>query len=76
MIDLIKRWPRTAWVVIGACVGAIVGLALIGNFGIASGGQGIGVAGWVFGGCLGAYIGYRLGEWRRNKIIKSSNKSA
>jgi uncharacterized protein YcfJ len=72
MIEHYKRHPRTAWLLTGAAVGALVGLFIIGNFGVASAGRGQAVWGWLFGACLGAYIGFRIGEWRLQKRITKS----
>lgn len=67
MLQKFLERPRTAGIVVGAVIGAVVGALLIGNFGVASRGQGFGVWGWLLGSALGAYIGFRVGEWRLRK---------
>lgn len=73
MANFFKTKPRTAGVLAGAVIGAVLGLLVIGNFGVARGGGGFGVLGWFFGGCLGAYIGYRVGEWRLRRASGAPN---
>jgi hypothetical protein len=43
MINPFRHSPRISWSIAGAIVGILIGLFVIGNFGIASGGHGYGV---------------------------------
>lgn len=63
MANLYRERPRLMWSITGAVVGVAVGYLLIRNFGVASGGRGFGVWGWLLGACIGTYIGFRFGEW-------------
>jgi uncharacterized protein YcfJ len=67
-----ERYPRRTWILTGAIIGALVGLLIIGNFGVASAGRGHAVWGWLFGAGLGAYVGFRVGEWRLRKQTANS----
>lgn len=67
MVNVYRSRPRWAWAATGALIGALFGFFVIRNFGVASGGRGFGVWGWLLGGCLGAYIGFRIGEWRHRR---------
>jgi len=49
MLQKFLERPRTAGIVVGAVIGAVVGALLIGNFGVASPGQGFGVWGRLLG---------------------------
>jgi hypothetical protein len=73
MINPFRHSPRISWSIADAIVGILVGLFVIGNFGIASGGHGYGVWGWVIGGVSCAYIGFRIGEWRRRRAATLSH---
>ena len=64
MKNYFKLHPRMSWIMLGAIVGVNIGLFFIGNMGLTRGGTGHPIWGWVFGGLVGAYIGFRIGEWR------------
>jgi uncharacterized protein YcfJ len=60
-------YPKLSMAVVGGVLGAVIGLLVIGNFGVASAGTAFSVYGWMFGAALGGYIGFRIGEWRERK---------
>lgn len=66
MIEFIKQHPRSAGILMGSLIGSVLGL-WIGNFGVARAGGGFGVAGWLLGAAVGAYAGFRVGEYRHRK---------
>jgi predicted lipid-binding transport protein (Tim44 family) len=66
-----KENPRTAWTISGAMAGALIGLLLIGNVGVAGGGGAIAVSGWLIGMLIGGYIGFRIGEAKLKRRIQS-----
>lgn len=66
-----KENPRTAWTISGAMAGALIGLLLIGNTGVARGGGAIAVSGWLIGMLIGGYIGFRIGEAKLKRRIQS-----
>ncbi len=74
MIETVTQRPRASGLIIGAIAGAVIGMLLIPNFGVASRGGGIGVWGWVFGACLGSYIGFRIGEWIYRRAPKTARR--
>lgn len=65
-----KENPRTAWTISGAIAGALIGLLLIGNTGVARGGGAIAVSGWLIGMLIGGYIGFRIGEAKLKRRIQ------
>lgn len=67
MIDFYRRRPRIAWTLTGAPLGALIGLVLLGNFGVAGSSGAFGVWGWLLLGIVGAYVGFRFGEWRSRR---------
>lgn len=68
MLKFYRSHPRWAGLGTGAVIGVVVGLLVIGNFGVASRGQAFSVWGWLLGGCLGAYIGFRIGELQHRRL--------
>jgi hypothetical protein len=63
--------PRSLGAVAGALIGLLIGLWLVPNFGVASRGGGFGVWGWLFGTVIGAYVGFRIGEWCKRRIDRA-----
>jgi len=59
--------PYWAWTVTVAVIGAVIGYLVVGNLGIVARGHGVGVWGWLLGSGVGAYIGFRIGEWRHRR---------
>ncbi|MCQ1850383.1 hypothetical protein [Neorhizobium galegae] len=70
MDNYFKDNPRTAWTATGALVGAIIGMLLIGNFGVARSGGAFAVSGWLLGMLIGAYIGFRIGEAKLRRRLQ------
>lgn len=66
MAEYLRRHPRSVGLLIGALLGSVVGLWL-GNFGVARAGGGFAVTGWALGAVVGAYVGFRVGEYRHRK---------
>jgi hypothetical protein len=64
--SIYQRFPKAAWAATLGVIGFILGL-LLGNVGLATRGGAIGVAGSAVGAVLGAYVGFRVGEWRGRK---------
>jgi hypothetical protein len=69
MKEYYKCHPRLAWVLTCAIIGALFGLLVIGNLGIARSGVAFPVAGWFFGACVGGCIGLYIGERQLRKRI-------
>lgn len=71
---LYNRFPRLAWTVTLALVGYILGGVLLGTMGLAIRGTAVPVYGSLVVAALGAYIGFRVGEWRLRKrgVVVSS----
>lgn len=66
--------PRLAWVLFSAIIGALFGLLVIGNIGVARGGSASAMSGWFVGACLGAFIGLYIGERKLRKRISRLQK--
>lgn len=62
MRDYFNKYPRWAWTMVGTLGGIVVGVLLTASFGIAAGGDAIGVFGWAISAMAGTYIGFRAGE--------------
>lgn len=69
MDTILENSPRTVCTIGGALVGAVIGLFLIGNFGVASGGGAFAVSGWILGMLIGGYIGFRVGEAKLKRLV-------
>lgn len=73
---LYHRFPLFAWTVTLALVGYILGGALLGTMGLAIRGTAVPVYGSLVVAALGAYVGFRVGEWRLRKRGVASSADA